>query len=373
MVWSKVYRILSAKSVKLSFIAILFLVYLSLSSARIEMVLANKLNLLALRAVSSSEMTAGVDNLWQVQCQQSILYDSHRYTPQMVKMVGEGVCFSLEDWSANFIQSISPAHRYWLAVSVTANRQDLDLETQLWHSLNPPVNYFMTMAMAELTLSNEQAAAYWCRLASVNHPHSARSAYCLGRVAQMARQYEDALYFYELAITDDKDDLLSSERFQLLSRTGHILLDQFNHAEEAVVWFNEALAEIPEGCCPSQVALTFNRVGRILDGENEYVRAFTYHEQALVFSRNPWFLRDAGRSLYRVTDNWQLARPYFEEAFTLAAQDDAISDDVSLWLSLARLYIDAGYHEELGPFLINAPMSVKASPRFIEIQETVGN
>jgi tetratricopeptide (TPR) repeat protein len=346
-------------------VAAMLLILFSLSVFRYDKVAANRSNIRALHAVSTPGMLPGIDNLPQVRCRVVREYNPRLSTPQMAQVVTSGVCLSVADWATQSLYAIDEEHRYWLAVSASASGQGSKLETELWQSLDLSAEYFFVPSMQALAATDLSSAKYWCRLAYISHPQSARSAYCKGRVAQIEGRFEEAVSYFRMAAIADEDDLLDYERFQLYSRVGHVLLDHFNQAKEARVWLEQA-TDIPVDCCASQVALTLNRLARILESEGDYANALVYYEQALSLDDNPWYLRDIGRAYYRATKDWQLARPFLEQALAIAA-NQRTGDNVMLWLTVGRLYSDSGEHNALLSLLADAPEQVKTDMNFVEL------
>jgi tetratricopeptide (TPR) repeat protein len=324
----------------------------------------NWTNVLSLHAVSVSDKVESASDIWKIACDKLVPYEPHLQTTQMAQSVVSGTCFSLDGLPGDVIHTIKPEHRYWLAVSATAGEQDF--ETELWQSLNFPVEYFFIPAMEALSLSNLTSTHYWCRLAHMVHPQSARTSYCMGRVAQVEGRWAEAIDLYQEAATAEQD-LAHYEAFQLYSRLGHLLLDQLDQAEEAHFWLERAI-EMQVDCCVTQVALVHNRVGRILEMENDVDGAFVHYQQAVMLDEsNPWFWRDAGRAVYRHSDDWQLTQSYLTEAMVIAAGNPAAGDSAILWLTAARPFLDTQHYHELLPLLANAPDSVRSDRAFAEL------
>jgi tetratricopeptide (TPR) repeat protein len=359
-----------ANGTLLAFLLVAGMLLLTLPTTLTSKAIQNGSDIFALRAIAEAEGEHKTVRLPEVACQQTNVYDSTMRTAQMARQVMRGHCFVLDGRTTPpTLSTIPPEHRYWLAVSVTAVDPNTDLEKYLWQSLKLPVEYFTAPGMQALTLTNLIAAYYWCRLALIVHPGSAQAAYCQGRVAQTEGRHADAVALYRQG-TLAEPDLLPYEQFQLYSRLGHILLDQFDQAGEARLWLEQA-AVMPINCCAPQRALTHNRLARILEAEDNYAEANAYYQQAIALEPgNPWFLRDAGRAAYRSSNDWSLAQPYLTDALTIAASGRVAGNNVNLWLSAAQLFLNAQAHDDLLPLLANAPDHVRIEPNFARLYAT---
>jgi tetratricopeptide (TPR) repeat protein len=343
------------------------MLFLMLPTTLVSKTIQNGADILALHAITNTERRHEIERLPEIACQQTNAYDSAMRTPQMARQVTDGNCFVLGGRTSSAALSTIPSeHRYWLAISATAVDPGADEEKELWQSLNLPVEYFAKPGMQALTQNQLIAAYYWCRLALVAHPGSGQAAYCYGRVAQSDSRHADAVAFYRQAVNGEPD-LLVYEQFQLYSRLGQLLLDQFDRADEARPWLEQA-AVMPVNCCAPQRALTHNRLGRIFEAENNYAEANAHHQQAITLEPgNPWFLRDAGRAAYRANADWSLARPYLIDALTVAGSGRVVGDNVILWLSAAQLFLNAQAYDDLLPLLANAPDHVQINPDFARL------